>query len=123
MVHVDGFVFNVEGEKGGNLISLVNIRGKLSAEVKNWQEKVELSLNNVSSSFSGQREMRGCFFQLSGKADLRLEANYFNEELSEWEPLIEKLETKDGFRSWELSVAVSLLYGVFLLDVLFLFSH
>ena len=75
-----------------------------------------------SSSFSRQREMRG-FFQLSGKADLRLEANYFNEELSEWEPLIEKLETKDGFRSWELSVAVSLLYGVFLLDVLFLLDH
>lgn len=67
--------------------------------------------------------MRG-FLQLSGKADLRLEANYFNEELSEWEPLIEKLETKDGFRSWELSVGVSLLlYGVFLLDVLFLLDH
>ena len=47
------------------------------------------------------------FFQLSGKADLRLEANYFNEELSEWEPLIEKLETNYGFRPWELSVGVS----------------
>lgn len=43
MVNVDGFVFNVEGEKGGNLISLLNMRGKLSAEVKNWQEKVRLS--------------------------------------------------------------------------------
>ena len=42
MVNVEGFVFNVEGEKGGNLISLLNMRGNLSAEVKNWQEKVVL---------------------------------------------------------------------------------
>ena len=41
MVNVDAFVFNVEAEKGGNLISLLNMRGNLSAEVKNWQEKVE----------------------------------------------------------------------------------
>lgn len=53
------------------------------------------------------------FFQLNGKADLRLEANYFNEELSEWEPLIEKLETRDGFRPWELSVGVSIEYVCF----------
>ena len=39
---VDGFVFNVEAEKGGNLISLLNMRGNLNAEVKNWQEKVIL---------------------------------------------------------------------------------
>ena len=45
---------------------------------------------------------------MNGKAELRLEANYFNEELSEWEPLIEKLETKDGSRPWELSVGVSM---------------
>ena len=49
---------------------------------------------------------------MNGKAEMRLEANYFNEELSEWEPLIEKLETKDGSRPWELSVGVSMVYGI-----------
>jgi hypothetical protein len=55
---------------------------------------------------------------LNGKAQLRLEANYFNEELSEWEPLIEKLETKDGLRPWELSVGVRVWYGVLCCGVL-----
>ena len=43
ILDVQGFVFKVDGDKDGNLISLITMRGKVRAEVKDWSDKVMLS--------------------------------------------------------------------------------
>lgn len=47
IANIDGFVLNIEAEKSGNLISLLNFRGLLQAEINNWQEKVGIYAVNV----------------------------------------------------------------------------
>ena len=44
-------------------------------------------------------------FQLGAQAEISAGATYFNERVSEWEPLLEPVEEK-GYRAWELSVQV-----------------
>ena len=44
ILDVQGFVFKVDADKDGNLISLITMRGKVHAEVKDWSDKVILSL-------------------------------------------------------------------------------
>ena len=45
--------------------------------------------------------------QLEVSAGLSLIANYFNENISEWEPLIEPVEeSTQKYRQWELSMEV-----------------
>ena len=50
-----------------------------------------------------------CFFyyQLTVRAGVRVIGNYFNENVSEWEPLIEPVQDeKQGYRHWELNLEV-----------------
>ena len=46
--------------------------------------------------------------QLEASTTVSVAANYFNDNLSEWEPLIEMIEDdkKKGMKPWELAVKV-----------------
>ena len=47
-------------------------------------------------------------FQLSVHAGVDVIGNYFNESVSEWEPLIEPVEDENGtYRHWEVNFDVS----------------
>lgn len=49
------------------------------------------------------------FCQLGVTAGVGLVANYFNENISEWEPLIEPVEEADHkYRPWEITLEVGI---------------
>ncbi|EDO34505.1 predicted protein [Nematostella vectensis] len=76
---MEGFSIKMEGAYGGQTVPLLSMDGHIQAEVKDWSSK------------------------LTASAGLSLIANYYNENVSEWEPLIEPVECQEKNRPWELS--------------------
>ncbi|XP_048586982.1 intermembrane lipid transfer protein VPS13A-like isoform X2 [Nematostella vectensis] len=76
---MEGFSIKIEGAYGGQTVPLLSMDGHIQAEVKDWTSK------------------------LTASAGLSLIANYYNENVSEWEPLIEPVECQEKNRPWELS--------------------
>ncbi|KAL9987728.1 hypothetical protein ACROYT_G002079 [Oculina patagonica] len=84
---MEGFDIKLEGMFGGQVIPLLSVDGSIQGEVRNWSSA------------------------LSVNAGVGVIGNYFNENVSEWEPLIEPVEDDNVYRHWELNLDVSLANG------------
>ena len=82
VIQVDGISLRVEGYLGGILTPLLKLDSKITANVMNW---------------SGQ---------MSVDASITVHASYYNENVAEWEPVIEPIVEKNRERPWQLNVGV-----------------
>ena len=64
-------------------VDLLHLRMSIEATVEDWQKQLQMT------------------------SDIHMEARYFNEKLSVWEPLMEQVSEKEGqYRPWECVVKV-----------------
>ena len=82
MVQIEGVSLRVEGYLGGVLTPMLKLDSKVNVDVKNWSN------------------------QMFADASLSVQANYYNENVAEWEPIIEPIFEKNRKRPWELNVNV-----------------
>ncbi|XP_022794312.1 vacuolar protein sorting-associated protein 13A-like [Stylophora pistillata] len=88
LFEMEGFDIKLEGLFGGQVIPLLSVDGSIQGEVKNWSSA------------------------LSVHAGVGVIGNYFNESVSEWEPLIEPVEDEhSNYRHWEVNFDISLANG------------
>ncbi|XP_066022142.1 intermembrane lipid transfer protein VPS13C isoform X9 [Pocillopora verrucosa] len=85
---MEGLDIKLEGLFGSQVIPLLSVDGSIEGEVRNWSSA------------------------LSIYARVGVIGNYFNESVSEWEPLIEPVENENGtYRHWEVNFDLSLANG------------
>eukprot|EP00111_Clytia_hemisphaerica_P024656 TCONS_00072678-protein len=80
VLDVQGISLRVEGYLGGVLTPMLKMDSKITANLKDWSS------------------------QMNAHATVSLEASYYNENVAEWEPVIEPLMEKRRERPWQLSV-------------------
>lgn len=76
-------MFTLEADAGAGTVPMILLTSSLNATVCNWSSELMLD------------------------GEMTLEMAYYNEIFNVWEPLIEPMEVKNGYRPWELSVHVS----------------
>ena len=84
VVDVQGVSLRVEGYLGGVLTPMLKMDSKITVNVKDWSGK------------------------MTAQATASLQASYYNENVAEWEPMVEPLMENRRERPWQLSINVSL---------------
>ena len=84
MVEVEGVSLRVEGYLGGILTPMLKMDSKITANVKDWSSK------------------------MAAEASVSLQASYYNENVAEWEPVIEPIVENRRERPWQLAIDVCL---------------
>ena len=82
VVDIQGVSLRVEGYLGGVLTPMLKMDSKITANVKDWSSK------------------------MVAQATASLQASYYNENVAEWEPVIEALMENRRERPWQLSINV-----------------
>lgn len=82
VIDIQGVSLRVEGYLGGVLTPMLRMDSKITANLKDWSSK------------------------MVAQATASLQASYYNENVAEWEPVIEPLMDKRRERPWQLSINV-----------------
>ena len=82
VIDVQGVSLRVEGYLGGALTPMLKMESKITANLKDWSSK------------------------MVAQATATLQASYYNENVAEWEPVIEPLVENRRERPWQLSIKV-----------------
>ena len=77
-IEVEKVSINIQGYMGGSLASLLNFRSKINVQVSDWFTNVKGSLN------------------------ISLQGKYYNDQVAEWEPLIEPVVKQNHIRDWSV---------------------
>lgn len=85
MVEVEGVSLRVEGYLGGILTPMLKMDSKITANVKDWSSKT------------------------MAEASVSLQASYYNENVAEWEPVVEPVVDNRRERPWQLAINVRII--------------
>ena len=81
------FVFTLEAGVDDRTIPLILLESTFKAEVCDWTSL------------------------MSASATMTMQMAYYNETYSTWEPIIEPVESKGDWRSWDLKLMVHIFYN------------
>ena len=92
VLDIQGVSLRVEGYLGGVLTPMLKMDSKITANLKDWSSK------------------------MVAQATASLQASYYNENVAEWEPVIEPLMENRRERPWQLSINVRIYFLVNLIS-------